>query len=234
MIACRSPPPSIFTFAGIGYGPLVALVGVVERDANLRLAASETTVTGIPIGAPSQSPEPKSACMPVARADRSDDRRRVARDRQRVDALVPRVGRREDPALRRGDEVRRGGGRASEHEGGRQGGGGGLHSETAGYLARTSSTKAASRSASAASAELEHVLGVPLTGVGEVEAADEDRVVTDRQLRVHVVVDARRRVRRRALAGERRGSQHRLQRRRLPLPGPVSSGPLRRRPPRSA
>ena len=36
--------------------------------------------------------------------------------------------------------------------------------------------------------DLEHVLGVQLAGVGEVEAADEDDVVGDRHLRVHVVV----------------------------------------------
>src|SRR5436309_3533505 len=37
--------------------------------------------------------------------------------------------------------------------------------------------------------ELEHVFGVQLARVGQVEAADEDRVVGDGDLRVHVVVD---------------------------------------------
>src|ERR1700693_4387267 len=37
--------------------------------------------------------------------------------------------------------------------------------------------------------DLEHVLRVELAGVGEVEAPDEDEVVGDRHLCVHVVVD---------------------------------------------
>src|SRR6478736_7473951 len=69
--------------------------------------------------------------------------------------------------------------------------------------------------------ELEHVLGVQLTGMREVEAADEDRVVGNRHLRVHVVVHGARRVRRRDLAGEGRAGERRPQQRRLPLRIPV-------------
>ena len=64
--------------------------------------------------------------------------------------------------------------------------------------------------------DLEHVLRVRLAGVREVEAAEEDGVVADGHLRVHVVVHRARRVRRRALAGERRGREHGPQRGRLP------------------
>ncbi len=62
--AWRSPsafgPPSIFTPRGIGYGPLS------DSDAYSKLTRERgvlrpTTVIGIPIGPPSQSPEPKSA-----------------------------------------------------------------------------------------------------------------------------------------------------------------------------
>ena len=64
--------------------------------------------------------------------------------------------------------------------------------------------------------DLEHVLGVQLARVREVEAADEDDVVGDRDLRVHVVVDGARRVRRRVLAGEGRARERRPQERLLP------------------
>ena len=63
--------------------------------------------------------------------------------------------------------------------------------------------------------ELEHVLRVHLARVREVEAPEEDRVVHDRHLRVHVVVHRARRVRRRHLSRERRARQHRPQQRAL-------------------
>ena len=108
-------------------------------------------MTGIPIGAPSQSPEPKSACMlppapiaPTIAAESLATGSESTRSFHGLDAgKIPHFG----AAARCGEAAAA----ASEHEGGREGGGGGLHSETAGYLERTSSTKAASRSASAAS-----------------------------------------------------------------------------------
>ncbi len=48
--------------------------------------------------------------------------------------------------------------------------------------------------------DLEHVLGVHLAGAREIERADEDRVVGDRHLRVHEVVNRLRPPGRRALA----------------------------------
>src|SRR5215471_18681953 len=69
--------------------------------------------------------------------------------------------------------------------------------------------------------ELEHVLGVQLARVGEVEAADEDAVVRDRDLRVHVVVHRAGGVRRGDLAGEGRSGERRPQQRRLPFCVPV-------------
>ena len=53
-------PPSIRTFAGIGYGPR-SLSSAYSKPTRERGVARLTTVTGIPIGLPSQSPEPKSA-----------------------------------------------------------------------------------------------------------------------------------------------------------------------------
>src|SRR5258705_12751867 len=52
--------------------------------------------------------------------------------------------------------------------------------------------------------DLEHVLGVLLAGVREVEAADEDDVVGDGDFRVHVVVHSAWGVRGGVLAGEGR------------------------------
>src|SRR3954447_17721936 len=70
MIAWRSPsearPPSIATFAGIGYGPL-SLSSAYSKETPLFFCLAETTVTGMPIGPPSQRPEPKSACSPRSR-----------------------------------------------------------------------------------------------------------------------------------------------------------------------
>src|SRR5438093_1091693 len=64
MIACRSPveerPPSIFTVRGIGYGPRADSAAYSKETRVLRCFLP-TTVIGIPIGAPSQSPEPRSA-----------------------------------------------------------------------------------------------------------------------------------------------------------------------------
>src|SRR5436305_14680319 len=68
MIACRSPsdarPPSIATFAGIGYGPRSLSLAYSKRTRTFG-CERPTTVIGIPIGAPSQRPEPKSAWRPV-------------------------------------------------------------------------------------------------------------------------------------------------------------------------
>ena len=50
--------------------------------------------------------------------------------------------------------------------------------------------------------DLDDVLGVPLAGAGEVEAAEERRVVRDHDLRVHEVVHGLRRPRDRRLAAE--------------------------------
>ena len=81
--------------------------------------------------------------------------------------------------------------------------------------------------------DLQHVLGVLLARVGEVERAEEDDVVGNRQLRVHVVVDGARAPRRRALACEARP------RRRSGAAAAASttgrlSGPTAPAPPRSA
>src|SRR6266511_3344631 len=68
MTACRSPveerPPSIFTRRGIGYGPRSDSSAYSKETRDLAWRRP-TTVIGIPIGAPSQRPEPKSACRPV-------------------------------------------------------------------------------------------------------------------------------------------------------------------------
>src|SRR3954453_22545180 len=65
--------------------------------------------------------------------------------------------------------------------------------------------------------KLEHVLGVQLAGVGEIEAAHEDGVVGHGHLRMHVVVHRARGVRRRDLAREGCAGERRTQKRRLPL-----------------
>src|SRR4029077_3499729 len=70
MIACRSPvderPPSILTVRGIGYGPR-SDSSAYSKETRLFFSFLPTTVIGIPIGAPSHSPEPKSACtLPLA------------------------------------------------------------------------------------------------------------------------------------------------------------------------
>ena len=77
--ACRSPsdarPPSIATFFGIGYGPL-SDSSAYSKETRDFACPLPTTVTGIPIGPPSQRPEPKSACMwsstPIAATTRSE------------------------------------------------------------------------------------------------------------------------------------------------------------------
>lgn len=60
---CLSPslvsPPSIGALCGIGYGP-GSLSFEYSKDMGTG-EVSETTINGIPIGCPSQSPEPKSA-----------------------------------------------------------------------------------------------------------------------------------------------------------------------------
>src|SRR5262245_10931629 len=75
MIACRSPvderPPSIFTLRGIGYGPR-SDSSAYSKETRVLRCFLPTTVTGIPIGAPSQSPEPKSAwTLPPAPIERT-------------------------------------------------------------------------------------------------------------------------------------------------------------------
>ena len=77
--ACRSPseprPPSIATFARDRVRAAVALVGVVEAQARtFGVVRPPTTVIGIPIGPPSQRPEPKSGCRPVSAPIERDDR----------------------------------------------------------------------------------------------------------------------------------------------------------------
>src|SRR5512138_1611990 len=65
---CRSPspfgPPSISGFAGIGYGPR-SLSRPYSKLTVLRAVPAGTVVTGMPNGAPSMVPEPKSgwACL---------------------------------------------------------------------------------------------------------------------------------------------------------------------------
>ena len=58
----RSAPPSIRTPAGIGYGPRSDSSAYSKRTALFGWLLP-TTVIGIPIGPPSQRPEPKSACI---------------------------------------------------------------------------------------------------------------------------------------------------------------------------
>src|SRR4026207_1665764 len=75
MIAWRSPlearPPSIFTLRGIGYGPW-SDSSAYSNETRLFFCFLPTTVIGIPIGAPSQSPEPKSAGpLPFAPIERT-------------------------------------------------------------------------------------------------------------------------------------------------------------------
>src|ERR671934_842165 len=64
--------------------------------------------------------------------------------------------------------------------------------------------------------DLDHVLGVALTAVREVEAADVDVVVGDEDLRVHEVVHSPDRVGRRALGAEPRRGRDAVERRDLP------------------
>src|SRR6185503_20112259 len=75
MIACRSPveerPPSILTLRGSGYGPR-SDSSAYSNDTRVFFWRLPTTVIGIPIGALSQSPDPKSACtLPFAPIERT-------------------------------------------------------------------------------------------------------------------------------------------------------------------
>src|SRR6476619_1758298 len=75
MIAWRSPdeerPPSILTLRGIGYGPR-SDSSAYSKETRVFFCFLPTTVIGIPIGAPSQSPEPKSAwTLPFAPIERT-------------------------------------------------------------------------------------------------------------------------------------------------------------------
>src|SRR6185503_21069342 len=63
--------------------------------------------------------------------------------------------------------------------------------------------------------DLEHIFGVPLARAREVEAACEDDVVGDGDLRVHEVVNRAGAIGSRTLAGELAG-QHSLQQGQLP------------------
>src|SRR5262245_53545103 len=62
---CRSPselgPPSIFAFFGTGYGP-GSLSSAYSKETRTPAVPAGTVVMGMPIGPPSQVPEPKSAC----------------------------------------------------------------------------------------------------------------------------------------------------------------------------
>ena len=94
--------------------------------------------------------------------------------------------------------------RVSDEPGGdrrdRQRGGALAGASTGGNRILISSMKPARRSGQRRLADLEHVLGVQLAGAREVERAGEDRVVADRDLGVHEVVDRVGRPRGRALA----------------------------------
>ena len=236
--ACRSPsdwrPPSIATFFGIGYGPLSDSEAYWNATRDFA-CVPRTTVIGIPIGPPSQSPEPKSACMWSSAPIAADDPIRFRRDRQLVDPLVPRARGREDRA---GGRLRQLGGRGdgdaecehadgeerdSRHRRGDAAEAGVLSSGsvTSGYSARISSTNRASRSAIFGVADLEHVLRVHLARVREVEAADERDVVGDRDLGVHEVVHGVRRPLGRRLAGEPGDLEEAAKRRHLPARVPV-------------
>src|SRR6476659_9501892 len=75
MIAWRSPveerPPSILTVRGIGYGPR-SDSSAYSKETRVLRCLLPTTVIGIPIGAPSHSPEPKSAwTLPPAPIERT-------------------------------------------------------------------------------------------------------------------------------------------------------------------
>src|ERR1700736_65691 len=64
--------------------------------------------------------------------------------------------------------------------------------------------------------DLDHVLGVLLTAVREIEATRVDVIVGDQDLGVHEIVDSTYRVRRRALRAELRRSDDAVERRDLP------------------
>ena len=109
--ACRSPSdcaPALDVHASSGSD--TAPCPTRRRTRTRRASAAsvfETTSNGMPIGPPSYRPEPKSGCSAGADADRLDHLRRVRGDRQRVDALVPRVRRGKDRALRRARQPQR-------------------------------------------------------------------------------------------------------------------------------
>ena len=153
MIACRSPsedrPPSIFTPAGIGYGPR-SLSSAYSNFTRAFGCERATTVIGIPIGAPSQSPEPKSGWRPVPApidpmiaAESGATGRRSTRRFHGFEA-----GKTGQPASR--GSRRRRSSRAEQGEAGSEDGQG-CHRSTRGYRPRTSSMNPASCSASCAS-----------------------------------------------------------------------------------
>ncbi len=78
-----------------GIRPAIALVGVLEPDANLGLPPPDDRDRD---SDRRLLPEPGAevGMQSLVRADRADDSVRVGGDRQAVDALVPRVRRRED------------------------------------------------------------------------------------------------------------------------------------------
>jgi hypothetical protein len=86
----------------------VGLVGVVERHRHALLRAAHDLVRDADRAAVVEARAEVGLCGGV-RADGVDERGRVGRDRQTVDALVERVGRRQDRALRRLREAMRAG-----------------------------------------------------------------------------------------------------------------------------
>src|SRR4029450_12038473 len=66
-IACRSPvellPPSIGAFNGTAYGP-GSLSSQYKNVAGYFVCAPVTVTNGMPIGPPSHTPAPESACNP--------------------------------------------------------------------------------------------------------------------------------------------------------------------------
>ena len=102
-----SEPPSMRTFAGMGYGPAVRLVRVEERDAHALLGSGDDRDRD-PDRRSFPEPGPEVGVERRVGADRADDLGRARRDGQPVDALVPRVRRREHGTAGRAGHPRAG------------------------------------------------------------------------------------------------------------------------------